>query len=394
VIRGGAGVFYDLIRTNITLQTNRFNGSNQTQYVVDDPLLLNLYPNVPSQAALAAFGQPQTIWQKETQLTQPYYLQSSISLERSLPRNVTLSLSYVNTRGVHQIRARNINAPVTPFGPQPFGNNNNIYSFETSGIYKQQLFVVSTNMRLNPRFSMNANYTLGKADGDTDGPFSFPAQSYDVTNEFGRSSADIRHRFLVAGNVETVWGLTFSPLIVGQSGAPFNIITGTDINNDSIFADRPSFATDLTRPSVRLTPYGAFDLLPLPGSQIIPRNLANGPAYFSVNLRLSKTINFGPRSNAAAQGPTRPAGGAGNGPARGTNNGPAPATPEQRPYRLTFSIAVANLFNHTNQGTPIGNLSSAAFGFSNSLAAFTPLNTGGSASTSNRSVALRAQFQF
>ena len=94
--------------------------NNQTQYVVDDAVLLDLYPNVPTQSALVAFLQPQSIWLKESALTQPYYLQSSISVERSLPRNVTLSLSYPNTRGLHQLRARNINAPVTPLGPQPF----------------------------------------------------------------------------------------------------------------------------------------------------------------------------------------------------------------------------------------------------------------------------------
>ena len=373
VIRGGAGVFYDLIRTNITLQANRFNGSNQTQYVVDDPVLLNLFPDVPSDAALAALNQPQTIWNKEAGLTQPYYLQSSISVERSLPRNVTLSLSYVNTRGLHQLRARNINAPVF-LNQHPFPTNDNIYQYETSGVYKQQLFVVATTMRLNPRFSLNANYTLGKGDGDTDGPGSFPAESYNLATEFGRASTDIRHRFTLAGNVETRWGLSFAPLIVAMSGAPFNIITGADRNNDSIFADRPAFATDLSRASVVQTPFGAFDLVPLPGGTIIPRNFANGPSYFSVNLRVQKVINFGPRPKPAAAGPAR-----GN---------------EAPPYRLTFSVAIANLLNHTNPGSPIGNLTSPLFGLSNSLAQFTPLGTGGSAATSNRSLALRAQFSF
>ncbi len=366
VIRGGAGVFYDLIRTNITLQANRFNGSNQTQYVVDDPLLLDLFPDVPSDAALAALNQPQTIWNKEAGLTQPYFIQSSISVERSLPRNVTLSLSYVNTRGLHQLRARNINAPVF-LNQHPFPTNDNIYQYETSGVYKQQLFVVATTMRLNPRFSLNANYTLGKGDGDTDGPGSFPAESYNLSTEFGRASTDIRHRFTLAGNVETRWGLSFAPLIVAMSGAPFNIITGADRNNDSIFADRPAFATDLSRASVVQTPFGSFDLVPLPGSTIIPRNFANGPGYFSVNLRVQKVINFGPRPKAKNEAP---------------------------PYRLTFSVAIANLLNHTNPGPPIGNLTSPLFGLSNSLAQFTPLGTGGSAATSNRSLALRAQFSF
>ena len=389
VIRGGAGVFYDLIRTNITLQANRFNGSNQTQYIVDNPLLLDLFPNVPSDALLAALNQPQTIWNKENGLTQPYFIQSSISVERSLPRNVTLSLSYVNTRGLHQLRARNINAPVI-LDQRPFPTNDNIYQYETSGIYKQQLFVVNGTVRLNPRFSLNANYTLGKAEGDTDGPGSFPAESYNLATEFGRASTDIRHRFTLAGNVETRWGLSFAPLIVALSGAPFNVITGADRNNDSIFADRPSFATDLARPSVVQTSLGAFDLAPLPGSRIIPRNFGTGPGYFSVNLRVSKVINFGPLPRAAAA--AAPAGN--RPPGLSPQAQQRPAAAEVRPYRLTFSIAVANLFNHTNAGPPIGNLTSPLFGISNSLAQFTPLNTGGSAATSNRSVALRAQFSF
>ncbi|HSL55437.1 MAG TPA: TonB-dependent receptor [Pyrinomonadaceae bacterium] len=366
VIRGGAGVFYDLIRTNITLQSNRFNGSNQTQYVVDDPLLLDLFPNVPSAAALAALNQPQSMWIKEDGLTQPYFIQSSLSVERSLPRNVTLSLSYVNTRGLHQLRARNINAPVV-LNQHPFSTNDNIYQYETSGVYKQQLFVVASTVRLNPRFSLNANYTLGKGEGDTDGQGTFPAESYNLATEFGRASTDIRHRFTLAGNVETRWGLSFAPLIVAMSGAPFNIITGADRNNDSIFADRPAFATDLSRTSVVQTSFGAFDLAPLPGSTIIPRNFGHGPGYFSVNLRVSKVINFGPRPKAKNEAP---------------------------PYRLTFSVAIANLLNHTNPGPPSGNLTSPFFGLSNSLAQFIPLGTGGGAATSNRSLALRAQFSF
>jgi hypothetical protein len=376
VIRGGAGVFYDLIRTNITLQSNRFSENGQQQYIVVDPLLLDSFPNVPAATTLAALNQPQTLWRKESGLTEPYFIQSSISVERSLPRNVTLSLSYVNTRGLHQLRARNINAPLPGSGGRPFGNANNIYQFETSGTYKQQLFVVSSNMRLNPRISFNGSYTLGKADGDTDGQGTFPAESFNLSSEFGRASTDVRQRFVFSGNLETFWGLAFSPFIVGLSGSPYNITTGLDGNGDSLFTDRPSFATDLTRPSVKQTPLGNFDLLPLPGSTIIPRNFARGPGYFSVNLRLTKTINFGPLPRASSAGPARP-----------------PAQ-EIRPYRLIFSVQAANLFNRVNRGQPIGNLTSPFFGITNSLAQFSPINTGGSPATSNRSIALRAQFVF
>src|SRR5258708_26537586 len=79
---------------------------------------------------------------------------------------------------------------------------------------------------------------------------------------------------------------------------------------------------------------------------------------------------------------------------------PAPATsrsagrPEDKPYRLTISLFVANLFNRTNRGTPIGNLTSSSFGTSNALSGISQFTFGASSAQSNRSVSLRAQFNF
>jgi hypothetical protein len=384
VIRGGSGVFYDLVRTSTTLQANRFNGSTQAQFVVSDPALLNLFPAIPSSSALAVLGQPQTIWRKVANLTQPYYIQSSISIERSLPRNTTLSISYVNTRGLHQLRSRNLNAPASGTSIRPFGNAFNIYDYETSGSYRQHLLVTNVTLRPNRRINLNANYTLGKANGDTDGAGSFPADSYNLSTEFGRSSLDVRHRFTLTGSIESKWGIGFFPLIIASSGSPFNIITGSDSNADSLFLDRPAFATDLNRASVRRTSFGDFELSPLPGAQIIPRNFGNGPAYFSVNLRIARTFGFG--SVPKAQG--NAAAGAGNQGRAGSSS-----RPEDKPYRLNISLLISNLFNHTNEGTPIGNLTSPLFGTSNSLS-LTGQGAFGGSPSSNRSISVRAQFNF
>jgi hypothetical protein len=50
---------------------------------------------------------------------------------------------------------------------------------------------------------------------------------------------------------------------------------------------------------------GNFNLKPLPGETIIPRNYGNAPGSFVVNLRVSRTFQFGEihRSNAAAARP-------------------------------------------------------------------------------------------
>jgi hypothetical protein len=389
VIRGGAGVFYDLIRTSTTLQANRFDGNTEQQFIVTDPSLLALFPAIPASSALSAASQPQTIWRKAPDLTQPYYLQSSISLERSLPHHTTLSISYLDTRGLHQLRSRNLNAPAPGTGVRPFGNAFNVYDYETSGIYKQHLLVVNAILRPNARINLNAGYTFGKASGDTDGAGTFPSDSYNLRTEYGRSSFDVRHRFTLTGSVDTRWGISFFPLLIASTGAPFNIISGLDNNADSLFTDRPAFATDLSRPSVRQTPFGNFDLAPLPGAQIIPRNFGQGPSYFSVNLRMAKTFGFG----SAAKAPSKAqASGAAKGAAPGKVQ--ANGRPEDKPYKLTISLFVANPFNHTNKGTPIGNLTSPLFGISNSLSPNGQFSFGASAAQSNRSVSVRAQFNF
>ena len=53
VIRGGFGMFYDRIADNLTMQTIRYNGSLQQQYIVQNP---DFYPNVPTAASLGHEG--------------------------------------------------------------------------------------------------------------------------------------------------------------------------------------------------------------------------------------------------------------------------------------------------------------------------------------------------
>jgi Carboxypeptidase regulatory-like domain len=392
VFRGGVGVFYDLIRTSVTLQANRYDGNTEQQYIVTSPALLSLFPNTPPPSALTALSQPQTIWRKVPTLTEPYYIQSSFSVERALPKNTTLSISFVNTRGLHQLRSRNLNAPAPITGIKPYGNAFIIYDFETSGSYWQNLLMTNLTTRFNRRVNLNANYTFGKATGDADGAGSFPANSYDLTTEHARSSFDVHHRFTLTGSIDAGHGISFFPLIIAATGAPFNIISGVDTNGDSLFLDRPAFAADLSRPSVRQTPFGNFDLQPLPGAQIIPRNYGFGPGYFSVNLRVTKTFGFGSLPQPQAQAQARPANGAAPA-ANAARPAANTARSEDKPYRLIIALAATNLFNRTNQGQPIGNLSSPLFGTSNSISQ-AGQNIFGPSAASNRTIGVRVQFTF
>lgn len=224
-------------------------------------------------------------------------------------------------------------------------------------------------------FQLNGNYSLSKTTNDTDGQGGqlFPMNSYDATGEFGRSSFDIRHRFTMFGTINLPWWkVVLNPFVIANSGPGFNITTGQDRNLDRQFNERPSLVgpnADCSSPTIKCTRFGNFNLAPLPGEKIIPRNFGQAPGLFVVNLRVSRTFAFIDKGNAAAQ--SRPAGqtpaatgapGAAR-PAVGPGpQGAGPAPASEKRFTLNVSINFQNILNRVNLSTPVGNLSSPSFG--------------------------------
>src|SRR6185295_7503847 len=213
-------------------------------------------------------------------------------------RNITMFVGFYNIHITHVIRARDINAPLpftitelTPNGIRPDQTKGEVNVYEASGIFNQRQFFVGFNSRLSRMFQLNGNYSLSKSSNDTDGQGSgglFPMNSYDLSGEFGRAGFDIRHRFTIFGTVNLPWWkVVVNPFIVANTGPAFNITTGLDRNLDRQFNERPSFAAadapcSLT---IKCTQFGKFNLNPLPGETIIPRNYGQAPGAFVVNLR-------------------------------------------------------------------------------------------------------------
>jgi hypothetical protein len=344
-----------------------------------------------------------TIYQIDPNLRSPYTMQTAVSVERQLTKSANLAVSYLNSRGVHTLLSRNINAPLPgtddPTNPanRPLGTLDNVYQYESKGIFKQNQLIVNTNVRMGAKLSLFGYYTLNYANSDTAGAGSFPSNQYDIEADYGRAAFDTRNRLFMGGMIGLPYSIRLSPFIVAMSGSPFNITTGTDLNGDSIYNDRPSFASSLSNPAaVRVTKYGTFSTVPVAGESIIPINYGQGPSRFTFNLRVSKTVGFGPKTErASGGGPDGPGGGRGGdrggfGRAMGGPQMLGGATNKR--YSLTLSASARNLFNNVNRNNPIGALSSPAFGESNALAGG-PFQSA-SASAANRRIDLQATFTF
>ncbi len=445
VIRVGTGFFYNRFNESNTLQANRLNGVSYIQTQVNEPFDRREAPSVveqalPNVAAIYSLlnqwsptavpslaGLPptqQTIWQVDPNLQAPTVFLLGTQVERQLPRNITMFVGFYNIHITHVIRARDVNAPLpftitelTPNGIRPDPTRGEVNRYEASGIFNQRQFFIGFNSRLSRMFQLSGNYSLSKSSNDTDGQGSalFPVNSYDTSGEYGRSSFDIRHRFTIFGTVNLPWWkVVLNPFIVANTGQAFNITTGQDRNLDRQFNERPSFAganADCSADNIRCTRFGNFNLTPLPGETLIPRNFGNAPGAFVVNLRISRAFAFGNinRGNSAA---ARPAGGPGGGPGGGATvaaagGGPRPAGagPQggggapagEKRYNLNVSINFQNLLNHVNLGLPVGNLSSPSFGESLGLgAAFGGFGgpAGGSAGAGNRRIYAQIRLNF
>ena len=260
VIRTGWGIFYDRFDESNVLQALRQNGYTQQTYQISSiNTPLSFYPNLPPQSALGGNLVQQNLTRIDPTFRAPYMMQTAVGVERALPARTSLSVNFVNSRGVHTSRQRDVNAPLpgTYTGPGtgvlPFSGLGPIYQYESTGIYKQTQTIVNMNTRFNRRFTLQGYYALGFAHSNANG---LPMDQYDTSLDWGRARFDVRHRAFVGGNVLLPYGISAAPFVTMSSGSPFNIITGGYFNGSGIPNARPAFATSSST-KVRVTPWGA-----------------------------------------------------------------------------------------------------------------------------------------
>ncbi len=415
VIRAGFGLFYDRFALGEVLTSERLNGIVQQRYVVQNPKFY--VGSIPALSDLAKG--PLTTYRIDPALVAPRIIQSAIGVDRQLPKNITLSVSYYNSRGVHELRTVNINAPGNyPVAPvYPMGNANPVYQYQSSGLFKQSQLSASVNARLNARYSMFGYYSLGNAHSNTDGVNTFPANTYDLSTEWSRARFDIRHRGVMGGSITAPFGIRLNPFLIFASAAPFNIVSNQDLNGDTVNNDRPSFATPAdvaasnaaARPFVFATAYGLLNAQPTPGEAPIPRNFGNGFGSLTINMRVSRSWGFGestarpgnqgggtggPRGGGLGGG--RPGGGGGGGGGRG--GGFLGGATTNRRYNLIASVEIRNLLNSVNPSAPVGTLGSPFFdksqGITGGFAGPGGGGGGGATQSANRRLEMQLRFSF
>lgn len=367
VIRGGFGVFYDRFTLTNVITTEQQNGINQQLYTVRDPGAACTPTNQSAAACGTGTAAPQTTYTISPTLRSPYLMQAAIGLDEQLGKIGTISINYLNMRGVHEFNSNNLAAlPPEADGtiPTPVAGAPNFYQFASQGVFRQNQLSISPRISYGKAVSLWGYYSLNYAKADSLGSGYFPSVVGNLNADYGRASFDTRNRLFMGGSFSAPYRVTLSPFMIATSGQPFNIVTGTDLNGDSrLNNDRPAYASASTLPgNLVQTIHGNFDINPAPGVPRIPINAGTGPPAFTLNLRVTKAIGFG--RELASQTPTGPGGPGGPRPGGGRGPGPGGRGPggpfgaggggSGRKYSLSLGLLVANVFNDVNRGPPVG----------------------------------------
>ena len=298
VIRGGAGIFYDRTGGGPISDTLRFNGRRLQQVSITNPG----FPDPSTGGTLA--DEPSNIVRFAPDICSPYTIQSNLSLERQLSKSLTVTASYINTRGLKLFRSRNLNAPLPPSEQPPDSNIGVLRQVESTAQMQSHALELALRGKLTRFFNGTVQYTLSRAYNNAGGINSLPANNYDLSLEWSRAEFDERQRLNLLGTIDAGdWfklGLTLSL----NSGRPYNLTTGRDDNRDTAANDRPA--------GVR-------------------RNSLQGPGAATLDLRWSKEFEFKKIANGAE--PT-----------------------------ITIGVDAFNVLNRVNYAGFIGNLSSRFFG--------------------------------
>ena len=147
VLRAGFGIFYDRLADTVTVTADRFNGLTQQSYLILNP---DFFPTIPSLATLNGARQAQQLQLVDSHFVAPRTYQASIGVDRQINKYARVSVTYLNSRGVHLLRQRNINTPIN--GVYPDGDNELRILNESTGFSRSNQVIVSPSLNYKKMF--------------------------------------------------------------------------------------------------------------------------------------------------------------------------------------------------------------------------------------------------
>jgi hypothetical protein len=382
VIRGGAGIFYTNIMTNMIEDASLFNGQTSVAPTITptagNPVnLVNPFgTTTPADILANPTAYRQTVQVMAPGVETPWAAQASIGVQREIRNGLTISADYLHDRTHHDwIRVdKNLyQDPVTGFNKNPStaGRPNPLYAailtFVTPGnvgnIYDALL--VNLQQRDWHGLTGSAAYTLSREkDNNHSGPFGYANNPFNFAGDWAKGLENQLHTLNVSSDYRWRYGLHGGLLYHYGSGANFSTTAGGSPTGLGTYATNRTYcgvdATNATCPHV-IDPvhkdythvynnpiHNHLDLVS--GFDITDSDQLVGRPIQRIDANLAKDITFSDHLKAIVQ------------------------------------VEAFNVLNHSNYGSYNGSITSPAYG--------QPASTSGTLSYYPRMLQFSARLQF
>jgi hypothetical protein len=341
VVRGGFGMFHDRWSQLVSAARNNWP-FNQSASIFS-----TAFSN-PAQGerrffpiSLTNFGSPWNI---------PYYMKWSLGVQRALPGEILADVSYVGSRGVALVRARDINQPrasvdvaagrVNVNAARPFAGFAAITTNETAGNSVYHSMQASATRRFSRGISLQGSYTFSRSIDNAVAP----VNAYFDRMERALSSFDRTHVLVLSYVYElplfrnstgvtkkAFGGWQVSGISRFESGTPFSITVPGDRAGVGTGGQRPDVTGAISTPKTIFQWFTGNFATPALGSfGSLGRNVVRAPGINNWDVSFSKRTDLFQRGD--------------------------------QPVQLQFRAEFFNLFNHTQFSGVSAGLGAANFG--------------------------------
>ncbi|MDP8982969.1 MAG: TonB-dependent receptor [Acidobacteriota bacterium] len=345
-IRAAAGLFYGSVSGNEWNSTSNFQPFAVRQQFPNVTSLTNPYGALPGGVSPFPFFYspqsprfifPASIYGVAPDFRWPYTYQFNFSVERQIRKDLVVTAAYVGSLAHRLPLAIDLNYPIynstataaNVNSRRPIDTNilSTIQSVESVMNTNYHGLQITVEKRMGQHFGAKGFYTFSKAiEGATLENSTVAGGVEDFRNialDRGRSDFDRRHVSVTS----FIWDLSYfggahpvvkaltngwqvSSIITLQSGLPFNVTTGTDVNLDGTNNDRPNLQgnpfLDPNRSRAAVTAAwfntAAFGVPPAGTDGNTQRNLLTGPGSKNVDLAIARIFKIRERVSLQARG--------------------------------------------------------------------------------------------
>ncbi len=376
VFRGGAGMYFAEIIANQSIDAQLFNGVQTVQAAVASsafgPSFNILNPFAGQDTTTFINNAPniiQAIQPQAPTIRTPWAGQFSFGVQQELPFKTTASLDFTGMRVHHDwIRydANVVQDPVTgfdqvttkPMGPtcinpngcitghvQPNPHYSTINTFSTPDGIASLLRTMLFSVRKQTSFGLTGmlSYTYGLEKDNSNGPFTYASNPFNINNEWANSVDDQRHTLAITTNYQAKWGISGGLVYHYGSGLAYATVNGSSptglvssASSSRSFCFGPtgvvlpgticsevnaaSYTAKVYNPAV----HDHYD--PISGLTTVDRNSFRGLPNERIDANIAKAITF------------------------------------HEKYKVTTQVEAFNLFNHSNYGSYNTTITSPSYG--------------------------------